>query len=118
MVTEAVAAPGRADLAQHGSQSDQHPVRLFAMLLTLHAPTGHDHGALGGHVEGQLADHLGIDAADAARPVGALRLTVIPAKQIGEEFVEADGVAIEEGLIVLLLAVEGVGHPSIMATSV
>ena len=111
VVTEAVAAPRQADLAQHGGQSDQHPVGLLPVVLTLHAPARHDHGALGGHVEGQLADHLGIDAADGARPLGALRLTVILAEQVGEEGVEADGVAIEEGLIVLLLAVEGVGHP-------
>ena len=43
----------------------------------------------------------------AARPLGALGLAVLLAEQVGEEGVEADGVAIEEGLIVLLLAVEG-----------
>ncbi len=118
MVAEAVTAARQADLAQHGGQGDQHPVGLFAVLLPLHAPACHDHGALGRHVEGQLADHLGIDATDAARPLGALRLAVFFAEQIGEELVEAGGVAVEEGLIVLLLAVEGVCHPSIMATSV
>ena len=81
------------------------------MVLSLHAPAGHDHGALGRHVESQLANHLGLDAADGTRPLGALRLAVVLAKQVGEELVEADGVAVEEGLIVLLLAIEGVGHP-------
>ena len=111
MVAEAVAAPRQADLAQHGRQRDQHPVRLLPVVLTLHAPAGHDHGALGRHVQSQLANDLGLDTADAARPLGALRLTVVLAEQVVEELVEADGVAIEEGLIVLLLAIKGVGHP-------
>ncbi len=118
VVAEAVTATRQADLAQHGGQGDQHPVGLLTVLLTLHAPARHDHGALGRHVEGQLVDHLGVDAADGARPLGALRLAVFLAEQIGEELVKAGGVAVEEGLIVLLLAIEGVGHPSIMATSV
>ena len=111
VVAEAVAATGQADLAQHGGQGYQHPVGLLAVMLTLHAPARHDHGALGRHVEGQLTDHGGIDATDSARPLGALRLAILLAQQVGEELVETAGVAIEEGLIVLLFGIEGVGHP-------
>ena len=111
MVAEAV-APRQADLAQHGGQSDQHPVGLFPVVLTLHAPAGHDHGALGGWRRGQLADHHWHRRRRRCSPTGALGLGRHRfAEQVGEELVEADGVAIEEGLIVLLLAVEGVATP-------
>ena len=62
-----------------------------------------------GEAAGQLAQRVGGQAADLRRPVGALRRTVALAQQMGQELVEAGGVAVEEFLVVQAFDVQGVG---------
>ena len=46
MVRQPKTAAWRPDLSEHGGQGDNHPVFLLAILLALHAPSGHQHGGI------------------------------------------------------------------------
>ena len=94
------AAAGQADLAQHGGQRDQRPERLLAVVRALQRPADADHGAPRRHLARQRNDAVGGNAGDPLRPGRVLGLAVLFAAEIAAELLEADRVAVEEGLIV------------------
>ncbi len=79
------------------------------MVLALNAPAAHDHGTVFRHLARQLAQRVGIDAADVGRPFGGFRYAVALAQQVGLELVEADGVGFQEVRVMQLLGQQRVG---------
>ena len=102
-VADAEAAAGQTDLAQHGGDGDQRPVRLFAVVRTLQRPGNVHHGARAGRLAGQTRDALGRYAGDGGGPVGGLGLSVDIAAQVGGDAFKADAVAGQEGAVVAML---------------
>lgn len=82
MIGKTKPATGGADLSQHGGQSDQHPVFLLAILLTLHAPAGHQHSGIFVEKLRQFADFICFNAADRCCPLSGFRYAVAFAGQI------------------------------------
>ena len=82
-----------ADLAEHGRKGHQHPVFLFAKLLALHAPAGHQHGGVFVEKFCQFANFIRADAADRRRPFRRFCRSVALAGQIAGENVIAAGAA-------------------------
>ncbi len=76
---------------------------LLAILLALHAPARHQHGAVLAEQVRQLADGCGIDAANRRRPVGVFRRAVALAGQVGRKLRVAVRAGVKE--IVILPAV-------------
>ncbi|MGY3034440.1 hypothetical protein ACVIIV_003610 [Bradyrhizobium sp. USDA 4354] len=77
---------------------------LLAMLGALQRMGDGDERALSGKTPRQLADRIRTDAADRGGPFGVLGLPVALAGEIAQEDWPAFGVAIEEGLVVQVLA--------------
>ncbi len=101
VVRVADAATRQTDLAQHGGQHGTHPVRLFAMLLALNGPAEDQLGAALGHQPRQLANTLGRHTTDGRCPFRRfLNLVFGLALQVGQETIEAQGVGLEEILVV------------------
>ncbi|MNC29285.1 hypothetical protein D3C75_775290 [compost metagenome] len=88
-----------ADLAEHRRQRDQHPVLLLAKLLTLHAPSGHQHRVIFVEQDCQFANFSRLNATDVGSPLGRfgdpVRLT---GQVVSKEGVPA-GTAREEILV-------------------
>ncbi len=93
MVGKTKPAPRGANLPQHRSQGDQHPVFLLAILLALHAPARHQHSGVFVEKFRQFADLIRCDAADSRRPVGGFRHAVAFAGQIAGKNLVAAGAA-------------------------
>ena len=70
------------------------------MIAALQRPRECNKGALRRHAPRQVANRLRGYAADGGRPVGVFRRTVLLAREIGRETIEANAVFFEEGLIV------------------
>ena len=87
--------PGRAR-----GERDRRPDRLLAVVAALQRPVDVDEGARGGHLARQGANFVGGNFAQAGGPVGRLRDTVLVAKQIVAEAIEAGAVAREEVRVV------------------
>ena len=111
MVGKTKPAPGGANLPQHGGQGDQHPVFLFAKLLALHAPAGHQHGGVFVKKFRQFADLICFNAADRRRPVGGFRHTVAFSGQIAGKNVVAAGAAGKEIIILPAILHQRMGDP-------
>ena len=104
----AEAAAGKAYLAEHARQGNQHPVGLFAVVRALDAPAAHEHGPVLGDCVRQFADGLGRNAADGFCPFRSLGLSVGLAEQVRQEFVEARGVVVEERRVRQVILMNGV----------
>ena len=97
-------------LAQHRRQRHQHPRPLLAVVLPLDRVPGGDHRALRGHRAREVLDLARGYAGDGGGPGGVLGLSVGGAEEVVLEGVEADGVGVEEALVVEVLAEQGVHH--------
>ena len=104
VITLAEATAGQADLADHAGHGDEHPRPLLAMMLALRGPAGNQHRAAGDEAAGKLADLVGGNLALLGRPLRRL-LDLVPAValQVLREFLEAEGVVLDEVLVVDVL---------------
>ena len=109
---EAHALTRQADVAQHAGEVDDGPVGHLAVVRALDRPRAADLRALAGHQLSQFADLVGRNACDLAGPFGGLGrgAVLVLAQQVGLEAVEADGVLVDEILLVLALFEQVVAH--------
>ena len=110
VIAQPEAAARQPDLAQHGGQRHQHPVRLLAMVLALDCPAAHQHGATLGHAARQLANIVSRHRGDLFRPFRGFRLLVLLAQEIRQELLEADRVSVDELFVVELFGIERMGQ--------
>ena len=99
MIGKAKAPALGADLAEHGGKGHQHPVFLFAKLLALHSPAGHQHGGVFVEKLCQFANFLRANAADRRRPFRRFCRSVALPGQIAGENVIAAGAAGQKRVI-------------------
>ena len=111
MVGKTKPATGGADLSQHGGQSDQHPVFLLAILLTLHAPAGHQHSGIFVEKLRQFADFICFNAADRCCPLSGFRYAVAFAGQIAGKNIVAAGAAGKKRIILPVIFHQRMGDP-------
>ena len=107
MVAEAKATSRLTNLAKHRGQRDQHPVPLFAQMLTLDGPSGSQHRAVLGEALRQLLEDVGRNTANFCGPFGGLRRLVGLTHEVGLEFVKARGVVLQELFVVQLFGDQG-----------
>ncbi len=111
MIGKTKPATGGTDLSQHGGQSDQHPVFLLAILLTLHAPAGHKHSGIFVEKFRQFADFICFNAADRCCPLSGFRYAVAFAGQIAGKNIVAAGAAGKKRIILPVIFHQRMGDP-------
>ena len=110
LVVRADAAARQADLAQNARERKGHPVRLFAVLNALNAPTDHEHRAVLMQVVRKLADSLGGHSRLFGGPFGRLGDAVLIAHEVGAKFLPTAAALLKEGVVGLARGLELVHH--------
>ncbi|CPR72310.1 Uncharacterised protein [Salmonella enterica subsp. enterica serovar Bovismorbificans] len=98
-------------MPQHCGQRNDHPVLLLAELLTLHSPTGHQHGGVMMKYFRQFADFHRRNAANFRRPFRCFGRTVGRAQKIVGEAVITRCAAGKERFILPTVFHQRMGDP-------
>ena len=110
MIAKPKAAALCADLPKHTSKGYKHPVRLLAVVRSLHTPAAHYHRRVVIKRFSQLFDSFFTHAANATCPFDIFFNAIFFAIQIGFKFIKACGVIIKEFVIYLFLVYKMACH--------